>query len=120
MTPFKVLQKIPEVNSKVNKRNRIPHSKYEVQQEEKDDILTTLNDQAFMLYQYYLRMASIEDSFMEDSNAASYFKWKLQKVSRTRKLLEKAGYFKKITYTSNTGNKSITYYISKDRVNNII
>lgn len=117
LMPALILPKPPdEVNSKVNKRNRIAHTKYEVQDSEREDIITNLSDAAFMLYQYYLRCASIDDIPMEDRNAQAYFKWSTSKVARARKQLEKAGYFKKIIYTATSGKRTITYYISKDRV----
>ena len=108
-----------EVNSKVNKRNRIAHSKYEVQLEERQDIITNLSDAAFMLYQYYLRCASIDDTPMEDDDAALYFGWSIRKVARARKQLENEGYFKKVVYSSSAGKKAITYYISKERVSEL-
>ena len=105
-----------EVNSKVNKRNRVAHTKYEVQHAEREDIIANLSDAAFMLYQYYLRCASIDDTPMEDINASTYFGWSIQKVARARKQLENAAYFKKVIYTSTKGKKSVTYYLSQDRV----
>ena len=105
-----------ESNSKMDKRTRITHTKYEVNRKEREDILHNIGDSAFMLYQYYLRMAAIQDSFMEDSDASAYFGWAIRKVARNRKALEKAGYFKRIAYSSACGKKSITYYLTKERV----
>ncbi len=109
---------IDEVNSKMDKRNRVSHTKYEVQEKERREILTSMGDATLLLYQYYLRMAAIPDATMEDSDAARYFDWSIRKVADNRKKLEKNGYFKKKTYKETTGNtRSITYYISKDAVN---
>jgi len=103
----------------VDRNNKIIHTKYEVTQTEREDIISSLGDAAFMLYQYYLRCASMTEVPMEDANAANYFKWSIRKVARARKLLETAGYFKKITYSSSVGKKAVTYYISKNRVANM-
>lgn len=105
-----------EGNSKMDKRNRITHTKYEVNKEERLDILTNSNEIALLLYQFYLRMAAIPDAFMEDKDAAAYFQWSVRKVATARKALEKLGYFKRITYSSSTGKKSVTYYLTKERV----
>ena len=105
-----------EANSKMDKRNRITHTKYEVQQKERLDILDNAGDQALLLYEFYLRMAAIPDATMEDSDVRRYFKWDLQKVARNRRALEKLNYFRKITYTSSNGRRSVTYYLTKDRV----
>ena len=105
-----------EVNSKVDKRNRIPQTKFEVTSAERYDIIDNAGDSAFMLYQYFLRMAAIPDAPMEDDNAAKYFSWSKRKVANNRKLLEALGYFKKITYCSRKGKRSVTYYLTKPRV----
>jgi len=105
-----------EVNSKVDKRHRIPQTKFEVTDYERYDIITNAGDSAFMLYQYYLRMAATPDAPMEDDNAATYFSWSKRKAATNRKLLEALGYFKKITYCSRKGKRSVTYYLTKPRV----
>jgi len=90
--------------------------KFEVTSAERYDIIDNAGDSAFMLYQYFLRMAAIPDAPMEDDNAAKYFSWSKRKVANNRKLLEALGYFKKITYCSRKGKRSVTYYLTKPRV----
>lgn len=105
-----------EVNSKIDNRPKISTHRYEVLTKERSDILTLANNQALLLYEYYLRMASIPDAPMEDVDASEYFGWSASKVTRARLALEKLGYFKKIIYKSSAGKKTITYYVSKDAV----
>ena len=100
----------------MDKRGRVSHSKFEVSKKEREDILSNLGDSALLLYQFYLRMASIPDASMEDSDAAIYLLWNIRKVRRIRKQLENEGYFRKITYRANSGKKVCTYYISKESV----
>ena len=107
-----------ETNSKTGRRQAV-QTKYEPTNEERQDIIQTLSDSAFMLFQYYLRMATIPDSIMEDINAATYFHWDISKVSRLRRALEKENYFRRITFTANSGKKSTTYYIGKDIVSRL-
>ena len=105
-----------EAHYLMEKRKRIPATKYEVNADERHDILQNAGDQALLLYQYYLRMAAIPDSTIEDTDAMNYFGWSKAKVARNRRALEKLNYFRKITYTSSNGRRSVTYYLTKDRV----
>lgn len=107
----------PEVNSRMTKSNRAVYTKYEVQKEERQDILKNLGDAALLLYQYYLRMESMQNIPMEDDEAAHYLLWSKRKTARIRKQLIKAKYFKKIVFISSKGKKTVTYYIGQEEVN---
>lgn len=113
-----ITSQLPEVNSKMDKRGRISHTKYEVTSKERKNILINLGDSSLLLYQFYLRMAAIPDASMEDVAAAEYLFWSIRKVRSIRKRLEKSGYFRKIIYKASSGKKTITYYISQDSVGN--
>ena len=104
-----------ETNAKTGRRVNVI-TKYEPTVMERQEILKATSDSAFLLFQYYLRITTMPDPIMEDDNAAKYFNWSISKVSRLRRDLEKAFYFKKIIYTSSTGKKSTTYYVGKDVV----
>ena len=107
-----------ETNAKTGRRQTV-HTKYEPTNEERQEIINEVSDSAFMLFQYYLRMATIPDSVMEDGNAATYFGWDITKVSRLRRALEKVKYFKKEVFTSSSGKKTTTYYVGKDIVSKL-
>jgi len=108
-----------EINIKMDKRSRVAFTKYEITREEKKDILDNLGLFEFNLYQYYLRMAAIGESFMEDADAFNYFSKtiSIRKIGNARRALEKADYFKKKSFVASDGTKSITYYIGQERVN---
>ena len=107
-----------DYNNRSSRGRKHITTKFEPSDRERLDILKQANEQAFLLYQYYLRMASIGEQSMEDSAAAEYFNWSTRKVATARKALEKLGYFKRIIYTSSTGKKSVTYYVDKETVIN--
>lgn len=108
----------PEVNNKVAKRKRVPQTKYEVTHTERNDILQKVGIEAFLLYQYYLRMSAVGEVPMEDCDALNYFNnaITLRKIADARRALQRLNYFKRTSFTSKSGAKSITYYVSQEAV----
>ena len=74
------------------------------------------SDAACMLFEYYLRMASMGDIELNDEGAADYFGWSTQKAKRNRLALKRAGWFRSARNTFNDGRKGVSYYIGTEAV----
>lgn len=111
-----LIASIQEINMQVKKQDNAFYTKYYLNGNERREIITVCGDSACLLYEYYLRLAAIEDVVITDEDAANYFSWSIQKVQKTRLKLEKAGWYKSVRYTLTDGRKGITYYIGKEAV----
>lgn len=92
-------------------------TKFFISETDRHNIIEECGDQAFMLYDYFLRMASIGTQPFDDTTAADYFKWTEDKAKRYRLKLTRAGWFK-ITKGTLGGQRipQIVYYIGKNAV----
>tara|TARA_R110002167_G_scaffold51505_7_gene149049 strand:- start:127 stop:492 length:366 start_codon:yes stop_codon:yes gene_type:complete len=105
-----------EVNIRCFKQEKALYMKYYLTSEERRNLISKTSDQACMLFEYYLRMASVQDCEITDGTAAHYFGWTTQKVKRNRLALSKEGWYKTTRYTLTDGRKGISYYIGKEAV----
>jgi hypothetical protein len=105
-----------EIVMRCRKNTKAIYSKYFISDRERREIISTLGDQACMLYEYYLRMVSVGDEELSDTNAAKYFGWNIQKAKRNRLALVRAGWFRMTKGSLSDGRKSIHYYIGEDAV----
>ena len=98
------------------KRQKVWVTKY-LTAEERRQMIKSCGDAAVLLFDYYLKMASLnEPEEVDDDKASLYFGWTRQKAQRLRIRLTKAGWIDRTRYTLNNGNKGITYYIGKEAV----
>lgn len=107
---------VDEVNIHCQKQDTVLHIKYHLSSKERRELIQKTSDQASMLFEYYLLMASMNNGEITDEAAAFYFGWSSQKARRNRLLLTKAGWFKSTRYTLTDNRKGISYYIGKEAV----
>lgn len=107
---------IDEINVHCDKKDKAMYLKYYLSADERRELIKEIGDPACMLYEYYLRMASIPNQVITDDLAADYFGWNTRKVKRYRQALTKAGWFDAAKYTIAKTRKGISYYIGKDAV----
>ena len=105
----------PEIHCICEKKDKALYIKYYLSSEERKEILK-LGEAACLLYEFYLRMASIPQQSMEDDVAIKYFGWNIHKVRRYRQVLHKNGWFNSVRFTYTNSNKGITYYVGKNAV----
>jgi hypothetical protein len=82
------------------------------------EIIKDFGDSACLLYEYYLRMATIGGVELTDQHAADYFGWSIHKTRRNRGLLTHGGHYLSQKYSYNNGRKGISYYIGTEMVRN--
>lgn len=90
---------------------------YAVNQEERLDLMNEVGVNGLVLFEYYLRMASIGDVDLSDDNSAKYFGWAPTTSRRWRRALINKGF----VYISkcvdpNTKQTVVIYYLGKDQV----
>jgi len=107
---------INEISMKCQKNPKALYSKYFIADKERKELITNLGDAACMLYEYYLRMASIGDVEITDTTTAGYFGWNIHKAKRNRLALVRAGWFRSARSNFSDGRKGMTYYVGKDAV----
>ena len=77
---------------KRNKNNASYKVKYAMTFTERRNLMRDCGDAALCLFEYYLRVAAMNDVIFSDEGAAEYFDWDKQKAQRVRLKLEKAGW----------------------------
>lgn len=105
-----------EITIRCHKKNKAFHTKYYMSDAERRQIIDQVGDPACMLYDYYLRMASIGEQELTDQAAAEYFGWSEQKAKRNRLALARAGFFRSAGGRLSDGKRTIYYYIGEDAV----
>jgi hypothetical protein len=90
--------------------------KYSVSREERLALIQEVGVYGLVLFEYFLRMASIEDIEITDETAAEYFGWNLHTAARWRRALIKAGWFHSAAGKVSNGNKVHLYYLGKAAV----
>ena len=90
--------------------------KYALSNQERRALVKELNVNCLVLFEYYLRLASMENADFSDALAAEYFSWQEPTAQRWRLALVKAGWvhFEKATMSS--GNKMQMVYLGKAEV----
>ena len=109
-------KRIDEINIRCRKNAKAIYSKYFLSDIERKQLIADLGDPACMLYEYYLRMASIGDVQLTDKSASEYFGWSERKAKRNRLALDRAGWFRQAKATYSDGRKAMSYYIGQDAV----
>lgn len=110
------LEHFDEINVHCDKKDKAMYLKYYLSAEERRSLIQEVGDAACMLYEYYLRMASIPNQVITDDMAAEYFGWNTRKVRRYRQALTNAGWYDSARYTIAKVRKGISYYIGKEAV----
>lgn len=113
---LKAETRVDEVNVKCSRKTAAIYLKYYLTASERKELIHDHGDAACLLFEYYLRMASIGDEQITDTTAADYFGWSIQKVQRNRLALMKSGWYSQARYNMPNKRKGITYYIGKDAV----
>lgn len=80
------------------------------------ELLRNCGDQGYMLYEYYLAMATYGDQPMTDHRVCAYYDWHLAKVARNRKKLIQHGWFRTFNLTAPGGGRIAHYFIGKKAV----
>ena len=112
---------LPEIRYSCMKKEKAMYVKYYPTDVERKEIIKTEGDGAFLLFEYYLRMASFKDAIEPtDQHAAEYFSWDQQKVKRNRLKLTKSGWLRASRYQYTDNRKGINFYVGKDAVRNSI
>ena len=107
---------IDEINIHCRKNAKAIYSKYLISDRERREVITKIGDSACMLFEYYLRMASIGGLPLTDFDAAAYFGWNVHKVKRNRLALGRAGWYRSTKGSFTDGRKIMSYYIGEDAV----
>lgn len=98
------------------KRPKIWVTKY-LTAEERRDMIKTCGEPAVLLFDYYIKLASLnEPEEITDEKAGHFFGWSWQKAQRYRIKLTKAGWVDQTRYTLRNGNRGITYYLGQEAV----
>ena len=90
--------------------------KYSLRAQERIDLINEVGVNALVLFEYYLRMASIENVEINDEDAAAYFGWNVHTAARWRRALIKHKWFLMEKAKSHGGTKVYLYYLGKDEV----
>jgi hypothetical protein len=106
-----------EVNVHCMKTDKAIYLKYFCSAKERLELISKLGDQAYMVYEYLLRMASLKDKpVITDKGIADYFGWNTSKAKRYRLLLEREGWFNSYKYTMGKKRKGVSFYIGLEAV----
>lgn len=107
---------IDEVNVHCDRKDKALYIKYYLSAVERRELIKTLGDPACMLFEYYLRMASIPNQIITDNLAAEYFGWNSRKVRRYRQALQQAGWYAHSKYSISKHRRGVSYYIGREAV----
>ena len=84
---------------------------------ERRSLLAACGDAAYLLLEYYIRIASLkEPETLTDEKAASYFGWKPEKAKRLRHSLTKEGWFAQERISLRNGSSGLIYFIGREAV----
>lgn len=83
---------------------------------EKKEIIQTMGDSAYALYEYYVDNSYRENFEFTDEKAAESIGWTKYKAKRIRIKLNKNNWFYQERYKSGSGNKVTIFYIGKEKV----
>lgn len=90
--------------------------KYSLSHAERKDLVRECGVHALVLFEYYLRLASTENTPITDEAAADYFDWSLHTSRRWRQALTKKGWVSIQKSTLSNGRKIHVYYLGKEEV----
>jgi hypothetical protein len=92
------------------------YTKYFVSSEERIDLIKDCAASGLILYEYYLRLASIGDVEITDKAAARFFGWTERTTRRNRVNLINANWLYVQKLSNRSGAKSDIYYLGKEVV----
>ena len=90
--------------------------KYALRETERKALISEVGVHGLVLFEYYLRMASVEGMELTDDVAADYFGWSVATTGRWRRELIKEGWFHADNARLKNGEKVIVYYLGKTEV----
>jgi len=90
--------------------------KYALNHTERRLLVREVNIYALVLFEYYLRIASTDNTPINDKDAAEYFGWTTTTAQRHRLALSKAGWFAREKLTLKGGRRIHMTYLGKDEV----
>jgi hypothetical protein len=93
--------------------------KYALKSQERKQLIRDCGIHGLVLFEYYLRMASIEDVGLDDEAAAEYFDWSTHTARRWRRELINHGWLHIERATLSQGQKITLYYLGKDEVSRL-
>lgn len=108
-----------EVIVHCQKKDKALYIKYFLSDRERKELIKSCGDAACMLYEYYLRMASLtkpEPDNFSDIASAEYFGWDKQKVKRNRLKLTKAKWFDVANFKYYGGRRGVSFYVGPESV----
>jgi hypothetical protein len=84
---------------------------------ERRSLLAACGDAAYLLLEYYIRIASLkEPETLTDEKAAAYFGWKPEKAKRLRHSLIREGWFAQERISLRNGSSGLIYFIGQEAV----
>lgn len=90
--------------------------KYALRQDERKALIKETGLHGLVLFEYYLRMASVDDIELTDEGAAEYFGWNIHTARRYRRALVNTGWFHTERATTADGKSIFLYYLGKEYV----
>lgn len=101
-------------------RNRVREEyrmKYALRSDERKALIQETSVNGLVLFEYYLRMASVGNIELgDDTQAAEYFGWSPHTAARWRRELTKTGWFHMEKAKLPSGKNAYVYYLGKDPV----
>lgn len=116
LKPGQVFHMKPEIKFIREKTREAFYTKFSLRRHERLDLIKEVGAHGLLLFEMYLRMASIENVELTDEDAANYFGWNIHTASRYRRALIKGGWLHVEKATASSGQKIVLYYLGKDEV----
>lgn len=90
--------------------------KYGLSHAERKELVRDCGVHALVLFEYYLRLASTENTPITDKDAADYFDWSMHTAKRWRLALVSKGWVAIEKSKLGNGRKIHVYYLGKEEV----
>jgi len=90
--------------------------RYALGHTERKNLIREAGIHALVLFEYYLRLASTENTAITDEDAAEYFDWSPHTAKRHRLSLMRAGWVAIEKARLGNGRRMEVYYLGKDEV----
>lgn len=95
--------------------------KYALKSQERKDLIQDCGLNGLVLFEYYLRMASIPNAAITDKEAAEYFGWSEFTASRWRRnLIKKGWYYAELLRGDRTNGRVMVYHLGKEAVSLVL
>ena len=89
---------------------------YSIRPQERRDLIQEINVSALVLFEYYIRMASVGDQHLSDEKAADYFGWSIKTATKWRRALINKGWIFVERAAFPGGRSSYIYHLGKEEV----